>query len=453
LKRFVLITLLFCLLLGGCAKNSEDVSKKDDPAVDTVNEADLEAYSEKLALQMAGGDFDETYQRFSWTVKLQMSEKQLKEAWSTTVDGMGEFIEVYEISKEQVDRFQKVKVKLRYEYNGLLISFTYNKDSKLEGLWLNYSPIEEEEVSTDTYYEAKITFGEGDDPVTGKLTLPKNLEHPPVVILVPGSGNHDLNESVGANKPFRDIAWAFAEAGIATIRYNERAYLYPELVKENFTIETDSLLDAADAISYARNSDLIDNNSIFLLGHSLGGMMAPKIATDHQEVAGIILLAGSPRRLEEIIYDQVLDAIEYNEGVTKKQAEEAIATTKQGMNQIQKLSEESDEIILGYPASYWYSLNQINIAELSKELTLPIYIAQGSEDFQVSVEKDFSKWQEILKDKELVTFRLYDGLNHLFMKSNGKRDVTEYNVPDQVDSKVLQEIIQWINQNARQFAR
>lgn len=414
-----------------------------------TQENELQTLSGKLAEQMAGGSFDETYKKCTLAVKMQMSKGSLKQAWDTTVGGMGDYISVYEITQEQKDQYQIVYVILQYENNGLKISFTYNKDGKIDGLWMNYSPIEEAAVSTDAYEETKISFGEGDYPVTGILTLPKDIENPPVVILVPGSGNHDVNETVGANKPFRDIAWGLAERGIASIRYNERVFLYPELAAENFTIQTDSLDDATDAINYATTCDKVDASNIFILGHSLGGMMAPKIAKDHPEVAGIILLAGSPRRLEDIILDQVTDAVENTPGVTEKQAKETLATTQDGIHDVKNLKKTGNETILGYPASYWYSLNQIDIASISKELTLPVYIAQGSADWQVFPDKDYTLWQELLGKNDNVTFKLYDKLNHLFITTNGKTDISEYNIPGKVDKTLLEDIKAWIMNNSK----
>lgn len=446
MKRFLVILTMSCILFGltGCSKGAEEVT--DDKLI--IGETDeLQSLSKTMAEQMAKGSFDDTYKKCSMAVKMQMSKSSLEKAYRSTVDGMGEYIGIYEITQETKDQYQIVYVILQYENNGLKLSFTYNEKGKIDGLWMNYSPIEEAAVSTEAYEETKITFGEGDYPVTGILTLPGNVEKPPVAILVPGSGNHDVNEVVGANKPFRDIAWALAESGIASIRYNERALLYPEITADSFTIEKDSLNDASDAISYALSSGTIDADSIYIIGHSLGGMMAPKIAEDHPEVAGIVLLAGSPRRLEDIILDQVTDAVENTPGVTEKQAKETLASTEVGINEVKSLTESGNRIILGYPASYWYSLNKVDIAAISKELTIPIFIAQGSEDWQVYADKDYSMWQELLGDKENVTFRLYDGLNHLFMTSNGKTDITEYNVAGTVDQTLLEDVASWIKSN------
>lgn len=410
--------------------------------------SDLQITSEELALQMNRGKFEGTYKKLAPAVSRQITKNGLKDAWDATIQGMGKYIGVYSNTKKDNGNLQEITVVLQYEYNGLKITFVYNNAGQISGLLFSYSPIEEESVSTDVFEEIKITFGKGKYPVTGIMTLPKKVTKPPVAVLVPGSGNHDVNETVGANKPFRDLAWKLAEQGIASIRYNERVFLNPELVTEGeFNIQTDCLKDASDAISYASKSKKVDKSRIYVIGHSLGGMMAPKIAKDNPKVAAIVLLAGSPRRLEDIIYDQNEAALNNTAGITTAQVKLNMAFVQNAVKQIKGLKEGGNTLILGYPSSYWYSLNQIDTGKLAAELTIPIYIAQGSADFQVYADKDYTAWQELLKKKTNVTFKLYDNLNHLFMKSNGKKDITEYNTPGEFDQKVIDDIATWIKSN------
>jgi hypothetical protein len=53
----------------------------------------------------------------------------------------------------------------------------------------------------------KVILGRGTKyPLNGILTLPDNCSSKvPDVVLVHGSGPLDMDESIGANKPFRDI--------------------------------------------------------------------------------------------------------------------------------------------------------------------------------------------------------------------------------------------------------
>ncbi|KLU58747.1 hypothetical protein CEB3_c47640 [Peptococcaceae bacterium CEB3] len=74
----------------------------------------------------------------------------------------------------------------------------------------------------------KIIVGGGMKyPLNGILSLPDNCcSKVPAVVLVHGSGPADMDESIGANKPFRDIAEALSAKGIAVLRYDKRTKIY-----------------------------------------------------------------------------------------------------------------------------------------------------------------------------------------------------------------------------------
>ena len=75
-------------------------------------------------------------------------------------------------------------------------------------------------------------------------------------------------------------------------------------------------------------------------------------------------------------------------------------------------------------------------------------IMQGSEDCQVSSDKDYLEWQRILSGRDNVEFKLYNGLNHCFMKSKGYgiSDIDkEYATVEHVNQQVLDDIAAFIN--------
>lgn len=433
----------------GEAHKSTELNSAEEAVSDAVvntegetGEADLTELSKELALQMVKGDFDQTHQLFSPLVKLQLTKNSLKNSWDTTVATLGDFKEIYSVEQKTEGAYRNVFIVLKYDNNGLKLTFTYNDKGKIDGLWMNYASAGMKLETTDVYAEQAIRIGEGGDyPVDGILTLPNGATKPPVLILVPGSGTHDWDESIGSgvNKPFRDIAHGLAEQGIATIRYQERLAAYPELASERVTIQLDSLDDVDAAIAFAAGCDQIDTGRIYVLGHSLGGMLAPKIAADHKEVKGILCLAGSPRKLEDIVIDQQ----ELFGNGDKKVMDEVRKQAKE----VKGLTEESAGDYLGMPASYWYGLNLINTPEILKTLKVPMFIAQGSADLQVYADKDYTAWQELLKDRKDVTFKLYDNLNHLFMESNGEKDLAEYLIPSTVNRLVIEDMAAWINEN------
>ena len=62
--------------------------------------------------------------------------------------------------------------------------------------------------------------------------------------------------------------------------------------------------DAIAAIDFLILSEQIDQERIFILGHSLGGMVGPRIVEQDDRIDGLIILAGNTRGLEDLILEQ-----------------------------------------------------------------------------------------------------------------------------------------------------
>ena len=75
-------------------------------------------------------------------------------------------------------------------------------------------------------------------------------------------------------------------------------------------------------------------------------------------------------------------------------------------------------------------------------------IMQGGKDFQAKTDKDFAAYKEILKDRDNITFKLYENLNHAFVPSV-YGDITkakkEYNVEQHIGEDVIADIANWIH--------
>lgn len=434
------------LLLCGCFGNAEEnsdvsaaqksESSYSDSSTDEVG--DLCALAQSLSVNMAEGDFSETVKLFSPALSEQLDENSLKTAWKSTTSAIGEFAEFSEVSEEQSGGNTVVTAVLRYEKSGLKVSITFNSDGKIDGIWLNYCVLPE---SGETYTEQAIKIGQYE--LDGLLTLPNDMENPPVVILVQGSGQTDMNETIGANVPFEDIAYGLVDNGIAVIRYNKRYYQYPELANDEITVRDEVTEDVSAAVEYAKTV-CGEDGKIIIAGHSLGGMLAPEICAENPDVDGMVSLAGSPRQLADIIYDQNEAALKSAE-LTGDEISAQLEMLKEETEKIKSLSENDTGEYLGVNARYWKSLNEINTAETAKSLDIPMLFLQGGEDFQVYADKDFALWKEYLSGRDNCTFKLYDGLNHLFMISNGKADSSEYDVKGSVSSEVTDDISEWIN--------
>ncbi|MGB7594932.1 MAG: alpha/beta fold hydrolase [Erysipelotrichaceae bacterium] len=293
----------------------------------------------------------------------------------------------------------------------------------------------------------KIKIGSAPYPLDGVLCLPKGVVDPPVVIMVQGSGQSDYDETISLTNPFKDIAEGLAKQGVATLRFNKRYYQYPRTAPTDITIEDEVLTDVALAIRFADDDSHTKNSQIFVLGHSLGGMLAPYIARTNKEVKGIVILAGTPRRLEDVILDQNIAAIQAMTNKTDAEKQALIASVQTEVDKVKNLKDGDPLIkLFGVPSSYWLSLNKIDTPAIAKSLRIPMLILQGSADFQVSPVVDYQAWQDLLKDKSNVTFKLYDKLNHLFIVTNGKKDITEYSKRGRVDQQVITDIALWVKQ-------
>ena len=459
----IIITLSVIALLG-CKQGDVDkntvaddnisVTQGAEPTVtveptgtnEKVEEVDLLELSKEYANQFVKLEFKNVIENSTEDVKKQVSEEYLKSVWQSTVEALGTFLEIYSQDMDTEDDIFVVKTVMKFEENGLLLTLSYDENGQVKGIWFSYQPIEEE-IKSEIFTEYDIEIGSGEFTLNGKLTLPNNVLNPPVVILVQGSGTTDLDETIGAvsNKPFRDIAHGLAERGIASIRYNKRFYQYADQVTDHFTIYDEVLNDVSYAIDLATTDERVDGSKVYVIGHSLGGMLAPKIAKDNPEVMGIVSLAGSPRHLEDIILDQVKDAMELQTNLTEEDKAYAIRQYEEMAQTIKNLGNDNlSEAILGASGYYWKSLNEIDTKKLVKELSIPMLFLQGSEDFQVYADVDFEEWKTILEGNTNASFVLYEGLNHLFMQSNGLSDTKEYDIKGSVEPKVIEDIAEWI---------
>ena len=343
----------------------------------------------------------------------------------------------------------EVKLEIKGDYRISRVLFVLDKNYKMMGMQFNpSSPLISE---SNTYIEEYFQVGE--HKLEGLLTLPKGIENPPVVVLVHGSGYNNADESTFENRPFADIAHGLAEYGVATLRYNERFYQYPEYAETNNTIYTKSIDDACMAVEQLSKDKRINNEKIFVAGHSLGGMVVPKIAELNTKVCGIISLAGTPISFVDSSYYQAIE--EYKTSTLSDEEKEAVLQANlQYIEKCKKIDEEGDELveapegIQSYSKSYLKSMNELNTEETLSKLDIPMLILQGKDDTQVYADIDYLEWQRILNNRTNCSFKLYDGLNHFFMKSQGytiSEFVQELMVPGHIDYRVIQDIGDFVN--------
>jgi fermentation-respiration switch protein FrsA (DUF1100 family) len=294
-----------------------------------------------------------------------------------------------------------------------------------------------------------VVVGSGEWALPGTLTLPKGDGPFPAVVLVQGSGAHDRDETIGPNKPLRDVAWGLASQGIAVLRYEKRNKEHPvkmAAIKDKITIKEEVVDDAVAAAALLRTDKDIDKKRIYVLGHSLGALVGPQIGLRDPELTGVILLAGNTRPLEDVILDQIAYILSLQKESGKEEKEELEKIKKQVLRvKDAKLTPDTpaSELPLGIPATYWLALRDYRPMEVVAGFHRPILVLQGERDYQVTME-DFAGWQKALKSNKEAILKSYPKLNHLFMEGEGKAKPAEYDKAGHVSQEVIDDIARWI---------
>jgi dienelactone hydrolase len=302
------------------------------------------------------------------------------------------------------------------------------------------------------YVERDTTVGEGERALPGTLAMPKvalteRVPAPrpvPAVVLVHGSGPQDRDETIGQNHPFRDIARGLAAQGIAVLRYDKRTKARPQdFAGRDFDADDEVTDDAVMAIESLRATDGIDPNRIYVLGHSLGGMLAPRIARASGHVAGLVLMAPPARPVLDLLLEQS-ERQAARDGTVSADERATLDDLQARIDRVRAAGVVlPTDTPMGLPAAYWRSLERIDPVADARALTQPILVIHGGRDIQV-VEADRQRWQEHLSTQPNVHLRHYRALNHLGIAGDGPGTVEEYFVPGSVDVGLINDIALWI---------
>ena len=415
---------------------------------------DLKEQAKIFVGKLLNTDFIGAYNQFDENMKMSLNETKLKESWQNAIEKAGTFRQIILTNTREMENYKIIFLKCQFQKFDVDAQIVFNEQGEISGLIftpINYVYNPPEYIDESTFNEVDVTVGEGKWALPGILSMPKGSGPFPGVVLVHGSGPNDRDESIGPNKVFRDIAWGLASQGISVLRYDKRTLIHvkqltPELVAE-MTVKEEVIDDALLALKLMRQTKEIDSKRIILLGHSLGATLAPRIGLLDHTLAGLIIMAGLTRTLEETLLDQFTYIYNLNDTITEQQKAE-LEALKMKVEKLKdpELSDKisSKDMPLGIPLAYWRDLHDNNPIDDVKKLTLPILILQGERDYQVLKNIDFKGWKKALDKRTNTTFKLFPRLNHLFIAGDGKSTPQEYTVEGHVDDDVINTIIQWI---------
>ena len=292
-------------------------------------------------------------------------------------------------------------------------------------------------------------------PLKGILTLPDNITEPvPAVVLVHGSGSSNMDEKVGKITPFKDLAEGLAKQGIACVRYNKRSFSYGlkmVMDKKNIiTVKEETIDDAIMAANLLKNDSRIDTSKVFIIGHSMGGMLAPRIDAEGGNFRGLIMMAGSPLPMGKIMLIQLEEQMAEMKGLTKKIISKQLdkfTVLFEGLYELTDEAAKATKIGNGVTLYYFKEMGQPSVEDYLNKTDKPMLIMQGEKDFQVRADRDYAAYQKILVGRNNVTFKLYPGLSHAFVPATYE-DISmakkEYSIEKHIGDDVISDIANWI---------
>ncbi len=421
------------------------------------------ASAQQVLGEISSGQFDVVEGRYDARLSGALAPGQLAMAWGRVLAAVGSFESVVSARVGKTGTLDVVILECRFQMGEIDVQIAFGPEKKLAGL--HFGPHRESPppwtspayAHRDFFSEQSLTLVNGNFELPGTLTVPKGEGPFPAVVLLHDSGPHDQDETIGPNKPLKDLAWGLATHGIVVFRYIKRTGKYgaqSNVDQAKLTVDDETMSDAHAAVALLGKQPKIDPKRIFVVAHGLGAYLAPRIAGprivgNDPQIAGIVMLAANTRPLEQLFLDEIRYAIANSGAPPTADDQKQIAAVEDGVKKIESPDLKPGETItlLGsaLPSSYWLDLRSYNPVAAAEVLKIPILILQGERDFQAPPATNFNQWKTALDGHSNVTLKLYPDLNHLFMSGASPSLPQEYEKPGHVDEQVVTDIAAWIS--------
>ncbi len=325
------------------------------------------------------------------------------------------------------------------------------------------------------YYSENVTFENKADNIklSGTLTLPKKEGKFPVAIIISGSGPQNRDGEMFGHKPYFVLADYLTKNGIGVLRYDERGVGDSQGDFETAAINEFSS-DVKSAIDYLKTRKDIDPSKIGLIGHSIGGIIAPKVAVENGNIGFIVLMAGPGINGDKIMLSQKA-ALERLMGYSEMEIEQSQGFVKGAYDIILNsnldnpslkdsinsfylnkygalLPENQRDALVDQITSYEVvSLIKSEPSVYLEKIKCPVLAINGSKDFQVLPKENLAAIKNSIEkngNKKVKTVEL-ENLNHLFQESKTGM-LSEYSEIEQTMSPVVLELISgWIKEQIK----
>lgn len=406
----------------------------------------------RTVIEMAMNDrFAYLEDLFAPRLREAVSAETVRDFWSAEISKRGSISTIKEPTIDQTkDGLVYVSVLISCENGGFKVFMSIDQKGLLNGL--RFAP--EAASWMPPYYadskkfeEREVVVGDGPLSVTGTLSLPRGRGPSPGVVLLSGGGPFDRDETTGPNKPLKDLAWGLASHGVAVLRFDKVTYTHSRQIADlrEFKMTDEYVPYAISAVRILQQQPIVDSARIFVLGHSMGGKVAPRIAAVEPSIAGLVIMAGDAQPMHKA----AIRVVRYLASLhPSPSAEATVETIERQVALVDSTnlspSTPGRDLPFGFPGSYWLEQREYDPVSTAAAIDKPMLILQGGRDYQVTVEDDLSLWKAGIEHKPNVSMRIYSADNHFFFSGSGPSSPAEYEHAQHVDPVVVADIAKWL---------
>lgn len=404
----------------------------------------LPRLSQEVSSLLLADDYAALVSRFDENMASALTEEALSQTMQALALQYGP--RQQDINLELFPDRNAVVLTLHYARSAINLTVIFNEAEQISGMFVQPAAVEPTSKElVQTAAETSLTLFAGTErELSARLITPEN-EQAPYVIFVHGSGASDMDETIGPNKPFRDLAYDLAALGVGSLRFDKITYAHPALPCD--TVIQEYLEPVTEALRVLREH--ASPSAVYVIGHSEGGMLAPWL-TEECGFDGAVVMAGTPKTLWEIQWMQNMAVLAFVPREHQEAQQAFVQAEVQKASRLLSMSEAelASTTLFGLSAVYHRSIAELDEIALVKDSGKPFLFLWGDCDLQVD-RASFEAWQEGLNEYEKAEYIVYPGLNHLFLTAQEDDSILSvqeaYSRPETIGQQISQDIADWIH--------
>src|SRR5579872_7061388 len=155
---------------------------------------------------MEQGKFHDAYLMLDTSITKVISEAQNTAGWKSIRAKLGALKRQTKVRTEETLPYTGVYLTCVFDSGTIDLKVVFKEGAHIVGYF--FVPVQKYKIpsyaDTTALIERNVEVKTGNYVLSGILTLPKKGDHFPIIVLVHGSGPNDKDETIDANKPFKD---------------------------------------------------------------------------------------------------------------------------------------------------------------------------------------------------------------------------------------------------------